>query len=288
MRRAWLAAAALAWGGPAAAQVVSVRLQPPPRDFGVFVGDSLTSTAIIEILPGTTLDPRSLPPEGPASPGIDVRQVRVERGTDRIAIRVTYQSFVSPEQVSSAEVPSYTVAFASGQGRLKTVVPGFRFTASTFRHDLQPTLDPASLRPDHVPAPARATGAGLELAMGLLAMAGGLLALAWPLAFAPRRGPFRAASRQLAGLARRPTADAGCAAMLALHRAFDATAGRRIFADDLGDFVIRHPQFRPCRDRAAAFFAASRTAFFGGPAEAPAIGAWLALARDLARAERLG
>ena len=76
--------------------------------------------------------------------------------------------------------------------------------------------------------------------------------------------------------------------MLILHRAFDATAGRRLFADDIDDFVSRHQQFRPLRDRIGAFFEASRGVFFGGAAEAPDMTAWVALCDDLARAERLG
>ena len=289
MRAAWLAPLlACCGGGPAAAQILSVHTQQPARDFGVFVGDLLTSTAIIQVAPGTMLDARSLPPDGPVSPIADVRGVTVGGTRTRIEIHVTYQNFFSPEQVLGAEIPGYAVAFSAAGKRLLATVPGFRFTASTFRHDLQPTVDPAALRPDHPPVPASAPGAGKTLAAGLVAMCGGLLALAWPRAFASRRAPFHVASRQLASLARLPGEDAGRTAMLALHRAFDATAGHRVFADDLDEFVSRHQRFAPLRHRAGGFFEASRAVFFGSATTAPDAAAWLELVNDLARAERLG
>ena len=287
MRPAWLAAA-LVWGGPAAGQIVSVTLQPPARDFGVFVGDLLTSTAIVQVLPGTTLDPRSLPQEGPVSPIVDVRHVAVGGSPQRIEVRVTYQSFYTPEQVSGAEVPGYALAFSAGGQRLQARVPGFGFTASVFRHDLQPALDPAVLRPDHAPVQARAPGAAWELAAGLVAMACGLLALTWPLGFAGGHAPFRKAAKEMARLGRKPGGDAGREAMLVLHRAFDTTAGRRVFADDLDDFVSRHQHFLPIRERIAAFFDTSRAVFFGTAAEAPDVAACRRLCHDLSRAERLG
>ena len=52
-------------------------------------------------------------------------------------------------------------------------------------------------------------------------------------------------------------------ALLALHRGLDETDGRRVLADDLPDFLARHPVFRPQESGLATFFAASRLAFFG-------------------------
>ncbi|MFD1355738.1 nonribosomal peptide synthetase MxaA, partial [Methylorubrum suomiense] len=59
-------------------------------------------------------------------------------------------------------------------------------------------------------------------------------------------------------------------ALLVLHRAVDATAGRRVLADDLPLFLDRHPAFRGQADDLARFFAASRRAFFGRETEAAA------------------
>ena len=353
MRLAWLAAAAAIWCAPSGAQIVSVARQPPKRNFGVFVGDFLTSTAILQVQAGTTLDQRSLPPEGPASPTIDVRRVSVGGTPTRIEIRVTYQCFFSPEQVSSAEVPGYTLDLSAGGKRLTAAVPGFSFTASTFRHDLQPTLDASALRLDHEPAPANASNAAWQITAGLASMACGVLRLVWPFAFAGRKMPFQRALSELArlqrlgkgvgqsrevrkswgewshspqtpqhsfsprlvsdgefgGLGARGSSppiysstsislpihsmasaggDAALEAMLVLHRAFDATAGRRMFADDLDAFISHHKQFIPLRQRIGAFFEVSRGVFFGANVQVPDVASWVGLCRDLANAERSG
>ncbi len=269
-------------GSPAAAQV-SVTLQPPARDFGYFPGDLLTGTAVIVLGPDTILDARSLPPAGPVSGSMDVRRVEVSRAADgrRVEVRVTYQTFFSPEQVLRADIPGYALAFAQAGHRLTAAVPGFSVAVSPFRHDLQPVLDPAALRPDHAALSAD-TGTALRdlLAGAALAALAGLILLV-P-GFDRRRGPFARAARQLARL---PPDGAAPDGLLVLHRAFDATAGRRLFADDLDVFLDGHPRFAPLRTEIAGFFAASRDAFFGAGA-APDRPWLVRLGGELVRAER--
>ena len=77
-------------------------------------------------------------------------------------------------------------------------------------------------------------------------------------------------------------------AMLVLHRAFDATAGHRLFADDLDNFFSRHKHFMPLQHRVVAFFETSRAVFFGAHVQAPEVPMWMGLCRDLADAERAG
>ncbi len=53
-------------------------------------------------------------------------------------------------------------------------------------------------------------------------------------------------------------------ALTLLHRAFDERAGRRVFADDVDEFLQSHVEHVPCRDAIQDFFDASREVFFGG------------------------
>jgi mxaA protein len=284
MRHAWPLLLLLC-NGAASAQVLSVELHGPAPDFGRFVGDLLTSTATVTVAPGTQLDRDSLPPPGPVSPIADLRGVTLGGTATRLEIRVTYQEFFAPGEVSGADIPGYSLVFSARGQRVTAAVPGFSFTASPFRHDLQPTLDPASMRPDHPPPSPSAPGAKRAIAGGLSLMAAGLLALIGLWAAARRRGPFAAAAAQHT---RAAAGDAGRALFLALHRAFDATAGRHVFAGDIDDFVAQHPQFLPLRDRIAAFFAASQSVFFAEDSGADDASQWVALSRSLARAERRG
>jgi mxaA protein len=282
---AWLAVWILVSSGPARAQIVSVTLQPPSRDFGLFVGDMLTSTAVITVLPGTVLNRESLPPAGPVSPIADVRRVELDGTATHIEMRVTYQEFFAPDQVLAAEIPGYSVVFSAQGKRMVAAVPGFRFTASPFRHDLQPTLDPVAMRPDHPVRTEAAPGATWAIAAGMLLMAAGAMALSWPWATLRRPGPFQAAASHYA---RHKAGYPGRDVFVALHRAFDITVGRHVFAEDIDDFLAVRPHFLPLRDRIEKFFAASQDMFFGNADCTIDSAEWVALCHGLARAERRG
>ncbi len=104
--------------------------------------------------------------------------------------------------------------------------------------------------------------------MALIALAG----LAWDRTwwpFARRNGrPFAIGLRRLRALSNRPDAEAAYGeALLTLHRALDGTDGRRVLADDLPAFLVRHPAYAREAAGLAGFLDASRHSFFGpGPA----------------------
>jgi mxaA protein len=270
----------------ALAQVV---LHPPARDFGYFLGDTFAIEAEVAPPAGAVLDARSLPAPGPVSTWIDVRGASVRERDGRLWVRIAYQSFFDPAEAARASVPPYTLVFTRAGERLTVPVPGWSFLVSPFRHTLTPVMEASALRGDHAPLHAPERGAWLRL---LLACAGALGAAGW-LAHARgwwrlpglRRPPFAAAARRIAALAR--AGGAPTDALLALHRAFDATAGRRVLAGDLRGFLDSHPRFAAQRQAIAAFFEASRRHFFGARGEAGwSVAEALALARALSAAER--
>ena len=250
----------------------------------------LSATAVIDLAPGTILDTASLPQPGPVAASIDVRRVEVQREAGdagpRLTVRVQYQSFFTPEQVLQTAVPGYVIAFANAGRRYTADVPGFAFTASPFRHDLQPVLDDSVLRPDHPLPHVHASQPVRLLAAGFAMIAAGLATLLVPASrtWLGRRGPFARAARDISRLEHSPESSRD--ALLALHRAFDSTAGRRVLADDVEAFFREHRNFQPLRDRVAAFFAASRAAFFADGGETLPMPALRSLCRELARAER--
>ena len=63
--------------------------------------------------------------------------------------------------------------------------------------------------------------------------------------------------------------------------------GRRVFADDLDEFVRLHRGFQPLRASIGMFFDASRAVFFGGTGEPPAVASWTSFCRELVGAERV-
>ncbi len=263
---------------PAAAQLRGVELRTP-RAFGYFQGDLVQVQAEIRTDPGFTLQRPSLPKPGPVTYWLDLRDVRVEesRGADGAAVirlRLTYQDFYVALDARTLEVPGFpvTVESAGPNGSTTAVaqVPAWKIGVSPLR-EVQPERrdDPAEyLRPDGRaprldPQPALASAAGF-LALAALALV--LLAYdrAWWI-FGRRRGrPFALALKTLGRAKRRSAGEALYRdALLALHRGLDATDGRRVLADDLPDFLGRHPAFREQEGGLQRFFFASRLAFFG-------------------------
>ena len=104
-------------------------------------------------------------------------------------------------------------------------------------------------------------------ALGLLATAL-LLLVAWRHLrgrfgwFAP--GPFGHACRRLERRMRHAHAPGAYAdALIDVHGAFNATAGRAVFAHDLQRFFVEHPRFEPLRTQIEALFAESAELFYG-------------------------
>ncbi|MFD6318976.1 nonribosomal peptide synthetase MxaA [Methylorubrum thiocyanatum] len=263
---------------PASAQVRGVELRTP-RAFGYFQGDLVQVQAEIRTDPGFSLQRPSLPKPGPVTYWLDLRDVRMEEsraadGSRVIRLRLTYQNFYVALDARTLEVPGFpvTVESADANGATTAVaqVPAWKIGVSPLR-EVQPEQrdDPAEyLRPDGRalrldPQPALASAAGF-LALAALALV--LLAYdrAWWI-FRGRRGrPFAQALKALRRAKRRSQGEPLYReALLALHRGLDATDGRRVLADDLPDFLGRHPAFREQASGLQTFFSASRLAFFG-------------------------
>lgn len=255
--------------GAAAAQVRSVEVRVP-RGFGYFLGDLLHARVDIALEPGTTVQQASLPRPGPVTYWLDLRDVAVERIAGGLRLRLTYQSFYAALDARRLEVPGFTVALADetpgGTTTAQAEIPAWTFGVSPLR-EVQPEKrdDPADyLQPDGRtrrldPEPAAMAALGFAgLALPALAL------LAWDRAWLGRRRgrPFAQAARRLRKL---PGAgESGYREALRLiHRGLDETDGRRLLADDLPDFLDRHPAFRGEGEALARFFAASRRAFFG-------------------------
>ncbi len=284
--------------GPASAQVRGAETFGP-RPFGVLLGDVFTLKTYVDVDAGFRLDPSSLPKVGPVSYSLDLRRIDVTDGPApnsgvRYQITAEYQTFYSALETKEEKVPPFTLAFADSAGKRAEIQAGrWSYLTSPLRPIASVSGEQQyGLRPDAAPR-----SPSLRRAEIVAALAGGatllaLALLAWSRAWPPfhRRParPFAAAARAV-----RKAAGAGeagwRAAALALHRAFDAAAGKRLFGDDVAAFLQTRPAFARHEAAIAAFFDASRRAFFGDGANAAAAlppEELNRLARDLASAER--
>jgi mxaA protein len=275
-----------------------------PRDFGYFVGDVLTRRVDVTVSDPYRLDLGSLPPPGALNYWLDLHSVDVAEealgGGRRYRVSLAYQTFYVPREARERTLPEVAIRFSGPDGNfVDAKVPAWTFVMSPLRQIQQEApVDGAAgyLHPDVKPQfidTARErdvafwSGAAALISLTLLAYY-----YAWWPFHARSARPFTEASRRIrAGLRRgKGTSEAYRGALLALHRAFDRTAGRRLLADDVPQFVATHREFRPLADEIAAFFAASRRVFYGSDPEGAAAGMPLndvvALGTRLGAAER--
>jgi mxaA protein len=249
-----------------------------PRPFGYTVGDIATQRVLLP----DGFAPPSLPDTARVSAWLERRPARVERGQDgRRWLAADYQVVNAPHALATVTVPAWQFAGPAG-------MPALHVAAATISVGplTAPTAagQPVLLRPDR-PAPAIATAPIqrlLWLWVGALAatVAAWLAYAGWNAWRASRTLPFARALRTL-----RAAADAPLAAHVALHQAFDRTAGHVVHAGTLAALFERAPHLRPLQPQIERFYAQSAALFFGDGLPADPVSPQ-ALCRRLRRLER--
>jgi mxaA protein len=215
-----------------------------PRSFGYVVGDVVTQRVLLDF------EPSELPRTERLTVWFERREVRIE--TDAQGGRwlaVSYQIVNAPQALTTVTLPAWEL-----DSRLR--IPEAQVSVAPL------TPRDAELRPDRA-APVIATA---PLAKRITLWSGALLVtlaswLAWWL-YRNRRAsanlPFARALREL-----RTVDESAPQAWQALHRAFDATAGRVVQRETLGVLFLRAPYLAARRTEIERFFAQSGERFFG-------------------------
>jgi mxaA protein len=282
------------------AQVRSVHVQTP-RPFGYFIGDVIRLEVDIAVDAPFTIVPGSLPKPRSVNYWLDLRSVAVDdrgTGTNERSYRIAleYQTFYAPLEPRALMIPGFTVTMSDGSARIEAEVPAWPFLMSPMREIRpQPSRPAALLRADVTPPPASAAKA-VVVAIGCGVAAPALFGVLayyyawWPFSRSRRRPFARARVAMRRALAGDMHGEGYLAGLVALHRAFDAAAGRSVMADDAKSFVVSAPTFGRLEPEIDRFFQASRRAFFGAdPAGAMAAlppDALSTIAARLAAAER--
>lgn len=306
---------------PAVAAIEAVHVDEP-RNFGYFIGDTLERDVEVITSGRTELFAAGLPRPGPLTYWLDLTAISVsERDQDgrRIYdVKLQYQIFYSAIEATNVEIPALPLKFknpdsvapgdavhdgtAEAGQRYTASVPALKLVISPLRNIVLDDLMPETtkelsdvMRPD-VPAQEIATASKEKrLIASSFALLASALLLAWHYAVWPFRKrvgrPFTQASRQIRDLIFFGRSEQSYAdALLILHRAFDETAGQRLFGDDAEGFLRRHSRYAGIASRLGAFFESSRLYFFfedrGSAERVFPLEKVQELAEDLAREER--
>lgn len=274
-----LAVASLARGAGSEARLAVIE----PRAYGHTLGDVLERRVVLELDDPWRLADDALPKPGRVGAWLEVRPAgirsRAVGGGVRYEITLAYQVVNAPREIATLALPEVTLALAGPRPAFESV-PDFPFTLAplTPEHILaRAPLD--EMQPDASPPPIATTAVTVRLAAYAAASGAILLFLAWRLwgipLLAAGSGPFALARRDLRRLARRRGETAHREAIKRVHRAFDQTAGRALFAAEVPEFLREHPRFMPLSADIERFFELSRREFFAGAAADPALLPWL-------------
>lgn len=249
-----------------------------PRPFGYVIGDTIEREIAAEVTKPFALETDKLPKAGRANVWLDLQVVKLASDVGlrytHYRLTLTYQLINSPETVETLALPKVSLRFI-GEGRtLVGDVQEFHFTAAPITPPevlVHEGLD--VMRPDQPPPLIPETAHRIRLMFFLTVLILALLymvylrfGLPWQ---APR--PFAWAYRDLRQLARRADGEeAFREALRRVHRAFNQTAGRPLFAEQLEAFFAEHPRFAQMQSTTVKFFELSRVEFFGiGAGERP-------------------
>jgi mxaA protein len=230
-----------------------------PRPFGYVLGDTLAQRILL-VSAGHDFEPASLPPIERAGLWFARRSTRVAAEHGRRWLVIDYQLVNAPQALMSVNLPAVTLKAKSGPDltvaewpvSIGPLTPRAVFAKGELRE----------LRPDHAPPllPTLALRRQFEFWAAALA----LLLLSWLGWWALRslrasaNQPFAQALREI-----RRSGDEGEPAWVALHRAFDRTAGQSVQLGTLPLLFQHAPQLEPQRAAIEGFFAASSRRFFG-------------------------
>lgn len=251
-----------------------------PRQFGYVIGDPIEHRVLLVLHRGFHLDPASVPEPGRIGRWLALNETGIEGkargGVSRHTIRLRYQVVNAAQHVIGTGTPPVSLRIIGPEGGLPVVIPAWGFTIGPIvAAEERPPGSLPDLRPSLPPPPIpTAARTARVTALGLLAAGLGALAT-WP---ALRRwfgwsapGPFDHACRRVErrmGSPRTPGLYAD--ALVEIHAAFNATAGRAVFEHDLARFFTEHPRFAPMRTPIEALFAESGALFYASDGTPPA------------------
>jgi mxaA protein len=224
------------------------------------LGDTLTQRTLLRSA-GQEFEPVAFPPTERAGLWFARRSSKIERAEDgRRWLAIDYQLVNAPQTLMTVNLPAVTLESKAGS---VIAVPEWPISVAP----LTPRAAFAKgglqeLRPDHAAPmlPTLKLRRQLEISLSAFALTV-VLWFGWWLVRALRAAanqPFASALREI-----RRTGDNNAAAWLALHRAFDRTAGRALQTTTLPALFKRAPHFEPQRGAIEQFYTQSNLRFFG-------------------------
>jgi len=268
----------------------------PQRDYGIVMGEIVSSEIRVAVAAGFSLETANLPQAGSAvNDVLELRETVWSQQTQPAetvyTIKLAYQVFKGVREAETLEVPALSLRFKRGAEVVEAQAPAWKFTL-THLIPAQMADEDVLIRGD-LPPPSHSTESHWRwLSAFLLGLAISGVYAAWCLGLPPFRfhaSPFAIASSGLKKLRKRSDVDCWRQGVKLIHAALNETAGQTLFIAQLAGFLAERPQYAGLESELEQFFALSDRLFFAAAGEPPADYPWTrleALCRQLAIAER--
>lgn len=244
-----------------------VRVTNPPQTIGIRIGDVLNRQIEIEVKSPYQLSKNTLPMKGSNQNGIELADIQVNsaqhdaKSIYTIALR--YQVFANAPTPVAMQLPAEEFALTGGAKALSVKVPAWRFWFSPLAAG---TIGNAkeSLQPQAIPALVDISGHQdrLMLLLGLFII--GLTGLIYTNAdqrWLPfMNGAFAQAHRNIKKLQKNRAHEK--TALLHMHQAFNKVHKANLFASEIEQFLVDHPEFTPLKTGIESFFEQSNKSLF--------------------------
>ncbi len=281
--------------GSAVAQnpVVKSLQMDTPRAFGYVIGDVIRHHVRLELHAPYRLEPGSLPLRGKVNRWLEMRSTALElsrsSGLTVYDITLDYQIFNAPSKIQRVGTPAHDLMAAGPDSRAPVVIPAWEFSVAPIISAPRADADaPLESRPLRQPPPIPLAPRVVRLALMAVIFVAALLFLSWvrwglPLLARANR-PFGRAYRDLRRLKRRSFDESVYRqALRRVHGAFNETAGRALFAEQLEIFYANHPRYGGLAPSIDRLFAESRSIFFAAGDATPVQGSDLSRLIGLCR-----
>ncbi len=253
-----------------------------PRAFGYVIGDVFRHDVHLELHAPYRLEPDSLPLRGKINRWLEMRASLLDTsrsaGVTIYDITLNYQIFNAPSEIQRIATPAHSMMVVGPDGPTGVVIPAWEFSVAPIISPAQADAEaPLALRPPRQPPPIPLAPRVARFALMAVIFGAALLYLSWvrwglPL-LARANQPFARAYRDLRRLRRRSFDESVYRqALRRLHGAFNETAGRALFAEQLEAFHSSHPRFGGLEQTIDRLFAESRSVFFAPRGSTPANG----------------
>lgn len=239
-----------------------------PLPYGHQIGDLVAREITVYPTDEAKLAVKSLPKPGRAGAWLELRSIEHESVDGGSRLRIEYQVTNVPETVRTVSLPEFAVPLERDGKLLRLPVNPSFITIAPMTPGTVLGRDRLVEIQDDTQAPPVSTAAEEQrIRYTLLAALLPLLALIycwtpWERLIRPQR-PFARALREASRL--RDAADETFwpAALKAMHRALDVTAGRTVFPGETQVLVVRHTAYARLEPEIAVWLDESRRVFFG-------------------------